>query len=140
MTALQYGQGGFPRRIDDDPMFSGWNKALPRLWYLDQRQATRLDAESLFGASAFAIFYGRTGFTTLAEPGETAALGFRGYSRTQIFDLSTTGPFETATRMVNYTLTQLTTLAEPVQSVVLTKRSGGPVAPPDHPILGANPR
>lgn len=143
MSGISFGQTGFPRRIESDPMFNAWSKSLPRLWYLDQRQATRLDAESLFGASQFAIFYGRAEFTTLADPIETALVGVRGYLRSQVFDLSNTGPFETGDRVVSYNVAgvpQVTFLDEPVQSVVVTKKSGGPVAPIEHPILGANPR
>lgn len=121
-------------------MFNGWNNQLPRLWYLDQRQATRLDAESLFGASQFAIFYGRAEFTTLPAVTQLDAIGMRGYFRNQITDLSPTGPFQTPGRLVNFTVTFVTVLDPPVQSVVLSKRGGGPVAPPDHPALGANPR
>lgn len=102
-------------------MFNGWSNVLPRLWHLDQRQATRLDAESLYGASEFAIFYGRTEFTTLADPIETAAIGVRGYLRNEITDLSVTGPFEVSDRHVTLTAPQTTVLAAPVQSVVLNK-------------------
>lgn len=138
MTALQFGQGGFPRRIESDPTFNGWSASLPRLWYLDQRQATRLDAESLFGASQFAIFYGRAVFTTIADPVQVGAVGIRGYFREQVTDIGQ--PIQNPDRVVSYHVTIITVLPAVVQTVVLSKRGGGPVAPIVHPDLGANPR
>lgn len=136
LTQTSFGAPAIPARIESDPTFNGWSRDLPRLWYLDQRQATRLDAETLYGGSQFAVRYSRTQFTTLAEPIQTAAVGARGYVRESITDIGV--PIETTTRIASFHRTLVTTLDEPEQDAGITLPSGGPVGPIVHPIIGAS--
>lgn len=115
-------------------MFLGWDKSLPRLWYLAQRQATRLDAESLFGSAAYAVFYGRSGFTTLDEPVQEVAMGPAGFARTLYTDIGV--PSQVGDRHVNYTRVMATTLTIEQENVVV-RPTGGPVNPIVHPTTGA---
>lgn len=135
ITQQPFGAPAYPKRIEDDPMFNGWDRALPRLWYLDQRQATRLDAESLFGSSQYAVFYSRAVFTTLAEPLQTPAIGVYGYHMPTITDIGV--PAQTPSRDVDYIRTVVTELDEPEQDSIPLRPSGGPVNPIVHPITGA---
>ena len=132
LTHTPFGLPASPRRIEDDPMFNGWSRDLPRLWYLDQRNATRLDAESIYGASQYAVFYNRAQFTAVAAPVQTGQIATRGYYRSNVTDIGQ--PVQTPDRTGQFSRTHVTTLAEPVQSVVLIVPSGGPVHPVVHPI------
>jgi hypothetical protein len=129
-----FGGESFPRRIEDDRMFSGWAKSLPRLWYLEQRQATRLDAESLFGSATYAVFYGRSGFTTLDAPVQTVEFGPSLFERTLYTDIGV--PAQTVERQVSYTRTSVTELTI-TQEIVVARPTGGPVNPIVHPVTGA---
>lgn len=125
-----------PRRIEEDPMFTGWRGDLPRLWYLDERQATRLDAESLYGAQEYAVLYSRLVYTVIPEPSQVVVLGVRGYTRQPITVIPV--PVQTAGRQVDYSRTTTTQLDEPVQEGRLFKPSGSPVNPIPAPPEGSD--
>lgn len=126
-----------PRRIEDDPMFTGWSKDLPRLWFLDERQATRLDAESLYGAQEYATLWSRLSYTVLPTLTQVAAVGVRGYTREIITVLAV--PAQTSQRVVNYTRTHVTTLPF-TQKAQIWSPSGGPLNPIPSPPEGAERR
>jgi hypothetical protein len=131
-----FGTKSFPRRIENDPTFNAWGRPLPRLWYLDQRQATRLDAESLFGASQYSILYSRTVELTLADPIETGAVGVLGHYQEAITVIAE--PVETVTRTLTLTRATTTVLDPITETAFVLKASGGPVNPIVHPDEGAN--
>jgi hypothetical protein len=136
VAQMIFGSKSFPRRIESDPTFNGWDRPLPRLWYLDQRQATRLDAESLFGASQYSILYNREVNTTLSDPVETGTIGVRGYYKEAITVLAEPG--ETGDRTLTLTRDTTTVLDPVVETSFVLKASGGPVNPIVHPDEGAN--
>lgn len=87
-------------------MFVRWGGSyLPRLWHLDQRQAIRIDAESLFGSSQFAAVYSKTGFTTLPAMNETMTKAIiRGRTSTTVMP----GMTQTTARTLTLSRTQTT--------------------------------
>lgn len=119
--------------VEQDPMFTSWSRPLPRLWYLDQRQATRIDAESLYGSTLYAAFYGRTADESLAAPTDTATAAVVGYYR-EITEAIPIAP-DVADRTVAYTRSALDTLAEPVDSGRVVKGGSGVVQPPVHEMV-----
>jgi hypothetical protein len=126
-----------PRRIEDDPMFTGWSRDLPRLWFLDERQATRLDAESLYGAQEYATLYSRLVYTVLPPIVQTSAVGVRGYTRGDITVLPV--PIQTPARVVHYTRTH-TTFLPLTQTSQIWSPSGSPLNPIPAPPEGAERR
>jgi hypothetical protein len=123
-----------PRRIEDDPMFTGWTRDLPRLWFLDERQATRLDAESLYGAQEYATLWSRLVYTVLPPVQQTALIGARGYTREIITVIDI--PVQTAQRIVNYTRTHFTSIPF-TQGTQAWSPSGSPLNPIPSPPEGA---
>lgn len=131
------GFGEAPRpRIEADPMFSIWREGLPRLWYATERQATRLDAENLYGSQQYAVVYSRTNYTKLAAPTDVVTIGARGYQRslTTVIDV----PIETVDRTVNYSQIVETYIGEPVQVGKIVRASGSPVNLPVSPPTGSD--
>lgn len=124
-----------PRRIEDDPMFVAWSNDLPRLWFLDQRQATRLDAESLYGAQEYAILWARLTYTVIPEPIQVATIGVRGYTREIITVLPV--PTQTANRVAHVTRYN-TTYIPLTQTSQIWRPSGGPLNPIPAPPTGAD--
>lgn len=116
--------------IERDPMFTAWARPLPRLWYLDQRQATRIDAESLYGSTLYAAFYGRTADESLATPTDTATAAVVGYYR-EITEAIPIAP-DVADRTVAYTRSATDSLAEPVDQGIVVKGGSGAIQPPVH--------
>ena len=117
-------------------MFKGWTNSIPRLWFLDERQATRLDSESLFGAQEYAVLYNRATYIVLAEPIQTIAIGVRGYQRggTYVIDI----PIQSLDRVVSFTRGRTTSLPEPTQSMRIVRASGSPVNPVPAPPVGTD--
>lgn len=126
-------QANRPPRIEDDPSFAGWTRALPRLWYLDQRSATRLDAETLSGASQYAVFYSRTSYTTLLTPAETATIGVIGRLRQSDTDIGI--PAQTGDRQVDFIRSGSASVTL-TQTPSVTRPTGSPINPVVHPMLG----
>ena len=118
--------------IERDAMFGGWSRSLPRLWYLDQRQATRLDAESLYGATMFATFQSRTSDETLAAPTDTVAIVGRTYVRVA-YELPGF-PADTYGRTLTLKRTLTETLEPPTDEAIKVRPSTSPVSPPVHNI------
>jgi hypothetical protein len=123
-----------PRKIEDDAMFKGWNDSIPRLWFLDERQATRLDTESLYGAQEYAVLYNRATFLVLAEPIQTIEIGVRGYVRGGTTVIGE--PVQTITRTVNYTRDISQSVPEPTQEIKVVRPTTSPVNRIVHPIEG----
>ena len=133
MTAVPHSP--FVRTLDPierDEMFGVWMRSLPRLWYLDQRQATRLDAESLYGATLFAIFQSRTVLDVLAPPTDAAAVA--NIKRVRFINEAIPIPIETVGPKVDYT--RYTTDVLPILEDVATRirPSTSPVSPIVHNI------
>jgi hypothetical protein len=126
-------QANRPPRIEDDPSFAGWTRALPRLWYLDQRHATRLDAETLSGASEYAVFYSRTTYTTISSPAETATIGVINRIRQTDTDIGI--PAQTGTRQAAF-IRSASTSVSLTQTPGYTRPTGSPINPIVHPMLG----
>jgi hypothetical protein len=118
--------------IERDAMFGGWSRDLPRLWYLDQRQATRLDAESLYGATMFAVFQSRTMDETLATPVDTVTILGRTYVR-EVFE-HPGFPADSYTRTLSLTRTLVEVLEPPIDEAIKVRPSTSPVSPPVHNI------
>lgn len=133
---INFGTDPIPLRIEDDAMFKGWTSSVPRLWFLGQRQATRLDGESLFGAQEYAVRYNRAIYLVLAPPTQSIAVGARGYSRsvTRVIPV----PTQSLGRTVDFIRNIGTTIAPPVQTVRVVRPSGSPVNPVPAPPPGAD--
>lgn len=131
-----FGSGDAPRRIEDDAMFAGWRRRLPRLWYLEQRQAIRLDAESLYGGSQFAVFYSRAQFRTLPTLVHSGEIGQRGYLRTQTRAIPV--PEQSVERVLDLERSVIRVLAEPEQESRVQRPTTSPVAPIVHDIGGTH--
>ena len=127
-----------PSRIEDDAMFKVWTNQIPRLWFLDERQATRLDSESLYGAQEYAVLYNRVTYLILPEPVQTIEIGMRGYVRgtTRVIPV----PTQSLTRTVDFVREFFTQLPEPTQEIKVQRASGSPVNPVPAPPEGADHR
>jgi hypothetical protein len=116
--------------IETDEMFGVWNRNLPRLWYLDQRSATRMDAESLYGATLFAIFQSRSVFDSV--PVVTDAVGVGLLFKTRSLFEATQIPLESVGGVRNFI--RMTSESLPVVEDVATRirPSTSPVSPIVH--------
>ena len=133
MTAVPYNPYVRPMDpIERDEMFGVWMRNLPRLWYLDQRQATRLDAESLYGATLFAIFQGRTVVEVLAPPADASAIA--NIKRVRKIYEAIPIPIETVGRMGNFTRYTTDVLPEVTDVATRIRPSTSPVSPIVHDI------
>lgn len=117
-------------KVEGDPMFSAWSRLLPRLWYLDQRQATKIDAETLYGSSLYAAFFGRSVGDTLGAISDTATILATGFLRspTEAIPIGV----ETASRTANYFRSSSDSVMDPADSAKITKAGSGVVQPPIH--------
>ncbi len=119
-------------KIESDPMFVSWNRPMPRLWYSDQRQATQLAGESLYGSSLYASFYGRTSDDALASPLDEAIAAVVGFYRdvTEEYAIGS----DTASRTATYARSASDALTL-TDSASATKGGSGVVQPPVHEMV-----
>ena len=118
--------------IEHDEMFGVWMRNLPRLWYLDQRQATRMDAESLYGATLFAIFQSRSALIALAPPTDAAAIA--NIKRVRFIYEAIPIPTETVGRVGNFTRQTSDVLPLVEDTATRIRPSTSPVSPIVHDI------
>lgn len=118
-----------PARIERDPMFTVWNDQVPRLWYHTQRQASRLDAETLYGSLRFAKAYVIPAYEALGVLLHTGVVALRTWLRTGEESLSLS---HSGTRIAHYIRRGTETLS--LSHTGYVSVPAGPVAPVVHPI------